>query len=803
MRLLGLDHRWSSPYGWAVEELLFGGQAGGGKSMLARCVAFTLAHIWPGCRVPIFRRTYPELEDTHIVKIVTEWAGTGQYHGGSHEWRFNNGSVVPFRHCERESDVYRYMSAEWDALIIDEATQFTEFQVTVLRARVRSTRPRWRPVLLYTANPGGVGHTYFRTQFVNSGEDGVPFMASKEQGGFRRCFLRSRLTDNPSLPPEYQHSLEAISDPELRKALSEGDWDLFSGQFFEGFNRQHHACAPFKLPDTWHRRYISTDWGYGAPWATLFFARDEDIWKKDHIPRWYAYRELYAPGIRDQQQARLIRDSMEWDNTHRGRSANRLLWDAVADPSMWNKSSQTGVSPADIYQAQMIPIMPANNDRVNGWQRMREYLDAMPDGKPGLIFFDTCVNTLRTLPDMQRAKNRPEDMDTDGEDHACFVAGTMIETAGGPVPIEQIKAGTMVWTSKGLRCINHAWETGVRQVNTYRFSNGSTLTATPNHPIQTDRGMVAIDEVRYSDIITAWEHHAAAPESASPITASPSIATPIADTRRYDATSPLAFDGQSEGSNDYTVRSTRTGTGTFPPGTTFTTLTGIPQTTRLITWPPSPTDATSQTISGRTQGRDRPTITSPGSFGNPESGTSLKRGEYGTPNTPSKFGSDARRKSIRAISAVSRIAQGIVANIASVVTPASQPRDERAALTTKTVPASSAGPPSVKESTSRDQRAPSNAVRLLGSSPAGIATVYDLSVNDQHEYYANGILASNSDAVRYFCMTQAAIQRAEGHNFAPGSYILRSGQPVTTAPGVSNAMTESAFEKALAKARGR
>lgn len=418
MRLMGLDHRWANPYGWAVEELLFGGQAGGGKSMLARCMAFTLAHIWPGCRVPIFRRTYPELEDTHIVKVMTEWAGTGQYHGGTHEWRFYNGSVVPFRHCEREADVYRYMSAEWDGLIVDEATQFTEFQITVLRARVRSTRPRWRPVLLYTANPGGVGHVYFRNNFVKAGTDGVPFMASKEQGSYRRCFLNAKLTDNPSLPPEYQHSLEAISDPELRKALSEGDWDLFSGQFFEGFSRQHHACAPFKLPDTWHRRYISVDWGYGAPWATLFFARDEDLWKKDHIPRWYAYRELYAPGVRDQQQARLIRDSMEWDTTHRGRSANRLIWDAVADPSMWNKSSQTGVSPADIYQAQMVPIMPANNDRVNGWQRMREYLDAMPDGKPGLIFFDTCVNALRTLPDMQRARNRPEDMDTDGEDHA-------------------------------------------------------------------------------------------------------------------------------------------------------------------------------------------------------------------------------------------------------------------------------------------------------------------------------------------------------------------------------------------------
>lgn len=414
MQLLGLDHRWSKPYGWAVEEMLYGGEAGGGKSMLARAVALTLCHMWPGARVPIFRRTYPELEDTHIIKVMTEWAGTGYYHGGTHEWRFHNGSTVPFRHCEREADVFRYMSAEWDGLVIDEATQFTEFQISTLRSRVRATRPRWRPVVLHTANPGGVGHTYFKKHFVDVGRDGVPYTGEN----FRRCFLRARLSDNPSLGSDYKRMLSAISDPDLRKALEEGDWDIFSGQFLR-WRADDHIVDPFALPDTWNRRYVTVDWGFGAPWAVYFLARDEDLWRGQGITRWYAYQEFYSPGIRDQQQARLVRDQMQADQLFRGRAAQPLVYDAVADPSMWNQSSQTGLSPADIYRQTDVPIMPANNERINGWQRVRQYMANQPDGKPALQFFKTCENAIRTFPVLQRDKRHPEDSDPRAEDHAC------------------------------------------------------------------------------------------------------------------------------------------------------------------------------------------------------------------------------------------------------------------------------------------------------------------------------------------------------------------------------------------------
>jgi len=36
-----------------------------------------------------------------------------------------------------------------------------------------------------------------------------------------------------------------------------------------------------------------------------------------------------------------------------------------------------------------------------------------------IYFFSTCTHTIRTLPALQHDEARPEDVDTDGEDHAA------------------------------------------------------------------------------------------------------------------------------------------------------------------------------------------------------------------------------------------------------------------------------------------------------------------------------------------------------------------------------------------------
>jgi hypothetical protein len=89
---------------------------------------------------------------------------------------------------------------------------------------------------------------------------------------------------------------------------------------------------------------------------------------------------------------------------------------------------------------------------------------------------------------------------------SCFVAGTMVQTDKGETPIELIKVGDMVATRQGYQKVIEAGKTGIaRDVMTATFSNGETLTGTPDHPIYVrGRGFVPLTCLRYNDIIEIW-----------------------------------------------------------------------------------------------------------------------------------------------------------------------------------------------------------------------------------------------------------------------------------------------------------
>ena len=58
----------------------------------------------------------------------------------------------------------------------------------------------------------------------------------------------------------------------------------------------------------------------------------------------------------------------------------------------------------------------ADNDRIAGWDQCRQRLKG-EDGEPMLVFFNTCIDSIRTIPALQHDERRPEDVDTDGDDH--------------------------------------------------------------------------------------------------------------------------------------------------------------------------------------------------------------------------------------------------------------------------------------------------------------------------------------------------------------------------------------------------
>jgi hypothetical protein len=207
-----------------------------------------------------------------------------------------------------------------------------------------------------------------------------------------------------------------MSLPEnLRRQYLEGDWDVFEGQYFPEFQRsktqidgtltEWHVCEPFTVPHEWPR-FRAVDYGTYHPFAALWFTCDEDGMV-------YCYREAYERGMTATEQAQLLKQRSIC-STGGVTRAERIDW-TVGDPSMW--AQREGMAVAAQYAAAGVHLRKGINDRIAGWLRVRDYFRADKDGRPGIRIFNTCRETIRSIPELIHDKNRPEDLDTTGDDH--------------------------------------------------------------------------------------------------------------------------------------------------------------------------------------------------------------------------------------------------------------------------------------------------------------------------------------------------------------------------------------------------
>jgi hypothetical protein len=184
-----------------------------------------------------------------------------------------------------------------------------------------------------------------------------------------------------------------------------------------------HVIAPRELPEHWFR-FRSLDWGSARPFSVGWWAVSDG--ELQDIPRGalVRYREWYGSTGKPNEGLRMTAEEVAQGIAQReaGDPKPENGLHGVADPAIF--SSDGGPSIAErMARSAKVFFRPADNARVSrqgalgGWDQVRARLRGDETG-PGLLIFSTCRDLIRTLPALQHDPDRPEDVDSDGEDHA-------------------------------------------------------------------------------------------------------------------------------------------------------------------------------------------------------------------------------------------------------------------------------------------------------------------------------------------------------------------------------------------------
>jgi len=344
----------------------------------------------------------------------------------------------------------------------DQLETFTLSMYRYLMMQVRTSDPSVRCYIRSTFNPGGIGHAWVKKRFIDAcPHDGTPVYFVRQQesdnevsvpagtaGALSRSFVFSTIFDNKHIlenDPNYLANLNSLPE-NLRKAMRDGDWDAFEGQFFSEFERPLHVISIDQYAEISssvpHIKIISLDYGFSKPssahWHAIF--PDGDM---------ITYKELYGPG---RDYPTLAKEVLKM-------SQGEKIAYLVADPAIQGDKSHhsevkdgdaKGKSGFDIMRelcGEQFPVLMGDNRRIVGWNRMHEYLkpyiNGMGDRTAKWRITRNCVQLIATLPSLIHSSINPEDVDTDGEDHAaddCRYGIMSRQPLPTPLPQKQTKS---------------------------------------------------------------------------------------------------------------------------------------------------------------------------------------------------------------------------------------------------------------------------------------------------------------------------------------------------------------------------
>lgn len=450
-------------------EVLFEGTRGPGKTdaLLMDFAQFVGEGFGAAWRGVLFRETFPQLKD--VIAKSRKWFHqifpAAKFNESDYCWKFPEGEMLFFSYGSKEGDYWNWHGQEYPWIGFEELTNQASgaFYFSMFSCNRSSHGDDRMPRhIRATANPWGLGHHWVKQRFIDRGPSQKPIReevvnpVTGERIMLTRTYIHGHWSENKKLlaaDPLYIATIQQEPDEAKRKAWLDGDWDIAVGGIFGSYWQPRiHVLAPFSVPPSW-RVERAFDWGSSKPFSVGWWAvsdgtsvelRDRRKWTPPRgtyirINEWYGCKEgqNVAPNVGLEMLAKDV--ALGIKEREKAMLEGGLIKSRVrpgpADASIYDKSTGQQHSIAEIMKANGVNFTPADKSpgsRVNGWERIRNLLAAsleVKDGlvlgpkegpmeQPGLFVFDTCRHWIRTVPTLPRDPNKPDDVDTDAEDHA-------------------------------------------------------------------------------------------------------------------------------------------------------------------------------------------------------------------------------------------------------------------------------------------------------------------------------------------------------------------------------------------------
>lgn len=726
------------------QEILAEGPAGTAKTRTILEMLDFIARKYAKARILIVRKTRTSM--THSVMATFErfvQEADVHFHTTDQAYQYPNGSIIAVAGMDKPTKV---LSSEWDIIYWNEATEGTENEWEILGTRLR----------------GGV--VPYQQQIADCNPDVENHWLNQRANTERMTRIVTRHEDNPlywdakrgEYTPEGERYVKGVLDKLTGVRLlryRKGVWASREGLVYDLFDRAVHMIRREDLPRL-RTYYRAIDFGFSNPFVCQW-------WGVDHDGRLYLLREMYYT----QRTVKVHSEQIHAVTAGLPIAATITDHDAEDRATLWENGIET---------------LPARKAIRPGIDAVMERLKVQGDGKPRLFIVEDALVELdqslreRGLPTWtldefgsyawpeSKPDRNDKEVPVDAYNHGCLVGETLIQTPAGNKRLDAIQVGDLVMGRNGwVRVIDAAMTQIAAPIYMVKLANGVELRGTHDHPIWTEsRGHIQLDALRYTDMVRynvprkegalcLRGHSEKARRKSLSTKALSFVAIPKQKSGVIEPTSSRISCRGARALIGSIGNCTRISLGKFRKG--------MPSITRMAIHPitVSKTSNASQRKSiSRYMARNLAmkgecnfenisfTMSSP----KPSSGTSLTKDALGTLSTGKKYLATCRSSVTNASNAANGTRARNHQRLASVVTAASLHGGAPVALTTSGEPANGAANPMKSTGTvyGATVLVPVEAVFAMSER----RPVYNLTV-EGGEYYANGVLVHNCDALRY------------------------------------------------------